>query len=71
MKEMLIVETIAKIRRAYHRDKKSIRQIAKEMNLARNTVRKIIRTDATELNYKRTIQPRPKLKAYKDLLTQV
>lgn len=67
---MLIVETIAKIRRAYHRDKKSIRQIAKEMNLARNTVRKIIRADATELNYERTIQPRPKLEAYKDLLTQ-
>ena len=67
---MLIVETIAKIRRAYHRDKKSIRQIAKEMNLARNTVRKIIRSDVTELHYERTVQPRPKLEAYKDLLTQ-
>jgi hypothetical protein len=32
---MLIVETIAKIRRAYHRDKKPIRQIARDMNLSR------------------------------------
>lgn len=67
---MLIVETIAKIRRAYHRDKKSIRQIAKDMNLARNTVRKVIRSDVTELHYERTVQPRPKLESYKDLLTQ-
>jgi len=64
------VETIAKIRRAYHRDKRSIRQIAKEMNLARNTVRKIIRSDVTELHYERAVQPRPKLEPYKDLLTQ-
>ncbi len=67
---MLIVETIAKIRRAYHRDKKTIRQIAREMCLARNTVRKVIRSDVTELHYERTVQPRPKLEPYKDRLIQ-
>lgn len=55
------METIAKIRRAYHRDKKPIRQIAREMNLSRNTVRKIIRSDVTEQRYERKVQPRPKL----------
>jgi len=68
---MLIVETIAKIRRAYHRDKKSIRQICREeMNPARNTVRKIIRSDVTELHYERKTQPRPKLEPFKDLLIE-
>jgi len=67
---MLIVETIAKIRRAYHRDKKPIRQIAREMNLSRNTVRKILRSDTTELHYERKTQPRPKLEPFKEQLIQ-
>ena len=67
---MLTVETIAKIRRAYHRDKISIRQIAKDLNLARNTVRKVIRSDETEMNYKRKAQPRPQLEPYKEQLIQ-
>lgn len=62
------METIAKIRRAYHRDQKSIRQIAREMNLARNTIRKVIRSDVTELHYERKIQPRPKLEPYREKL---
>lgn len=63
------METIAKIRRAYHRDKKSLRQIARDFNLARNTVRKIIRSDVTELHYERKVQPRPKLEPFQDRLT--
>jgi transposase len=58
---MLIVETIRKIRHAYHRDKKSLRQIARDFNMARNTVKKVIRSDATEFTYTRTVQPRVKL----------
>ncbi len=65
---MLTVETIAKIRRAYHRDKKPLRQIAREMNLSRNTVRKIIRSEKTEQYYERKTQPRPKLEPFKDQL---
>jgi len=67
---MLIVETIAKIRRAYHRDKKPIRQIAREMNLSRNTIRKILRSDIKEQHYERKTQPRPKLEPFKEKLVQ-
>ncbi len=58
---MLVVETIAKIRRAYFQDKASIKQICRELRVSRNTVRKVIRSGATELTYERTIQPLPKI----------
>ncbi len=64
------METIRKIRFAHHRDNKPIRQIARDMNLSRNTVRKIIRSDVTELHYERQTQPSPKLEPFKEQLTQ-
>jgi transposase len=64
---MLIVETIRKVRLA-HRDHKSIREIASAYNLSRNTVRKIIRSDATEFVYERKVQPRPQLEPFKEQL---
>jgi len=67
---MLIVETIRKIRCAYHRDRKSIRQIARELKLSRNTVKKVIRSDATEFTYDRKDQPHPKLAPYHELLSE-
>lgn len=70
IKEMLIVETIRKIRLAHLREEKPIRQIAREMKLSRNTVRKIIRSDLTEQSYERKVQPRPKLEPYKEQLIQ-
>ena len=45
---MLVVKTIAKIRRAHFIDGKSIKQIWRELRLSRNTVRKVIRSGATE-----------------------
>ena len=36
---MLNVETIRKVRQAYFRDGKAIREICREFDLARNTVR--------------------------------
>jgi len=66
---MLIVETIRKIRCAYHRDKKSIRQIAREFKLSRNTVKKAIRRDVTEFTYDRKTQPLPKLAPYQEILS--
>ncbi len=66
---MLIVETIRKIRCAYHRDRKSIRQIARELKLSRNTVKKVIRSDVTEFTYDRKDQPHPKLAPYHELLS--
>jgi len=66
---MLIVETIRKIRVAYQRDRKTIRQIAREFNLSRNTVKKVLRGNATEFTYDRKTQPMPKLAPFQSLLS--
>jgi DNA-binding transcriptional regulator LsrR (DeoR family) len=41
---MLVVETIAKIRRAYFVQTKPIKAICRELNLSRKVVRKVIRS---------------------------
>lgn len=46
-REMLTVETIRKVRLSFHRDGKSIRHTAKDLQLSRNTIRKVIRSDQT------------------------
>jgi gp16 family phage-associated protein len=56
---MLVVETIAKVRRDFYRHGKSIKQIARERGLSRNTVRQVVRSDATEFSYARDDQPYP------------
>jgi len=58
---MLIVETIARIRRDHLDRGKSIKKIARELNLSRNTVRRVLRSGETALVYEREVQPRPKL----------
>ena len=58
---MLVVETIAKIRRAYFVQKKPIKAICRELNVSRKVVRKVLRSQATEFGYERARQPRPKL----------
>jgi transposase len=58
---MLIVETIAKVRRAYFSDGKSIKAICRELRLSRKVVRKVIRSGETSFSYERAVQPRPKL----------
>ena len=59
---MLTVDTIGKVRRAHFVQGKKIKAIAREMNLARNTVRDIIRAEAkTEHRYVRQDQPLPQL----------
>ncbi|MCD8499760.1 MAG: hypothetical protein LRY43_01255 [Gammaproteobacteria bacterium] len=50
---MLIMETIAKIRRLYHVGGKGFKTIARELNLSKNTVKKIIREDKTASDYQR------------------
>lgn len=67
---MLIVETIRKIRCAFGRDGKSIRQIARDFHLSRNTVKKVLRGDLTEFTYSRTTQPMPKLGAFEESLLE-
>lgn len=62
------METIRKIRCAHQRDGKSIRQIASDFNMSRNTVKKVLRGEVTEFTYERATQPLPKLGPYEDAL---
>jgi hypothetical protein len=62
---MLIVETIAKIRRAYFSDCKSIKAICRELRLSRKVVRKVIRSGETSFSYVRLCHSRmPFVRAY-------
>jgi hypothetical protein len=65
---MLIVETIAKIRRAYFVQQKPIKVICRELGLSRKVVRKVIRSEATEFRYTRTNQPLPKIGPWREEL---
>ena len=62
---MITVDTIGRVRRAHFVQKKSIKAISRELRLARNTVRSIIRAEAeTERRYERRAQPMPQLGPY-------
>jgi transposase len=65
---MLIVETIGRVRRDHFVEKKGIKQIARERGLSRNTVRKILRSEATAFSYEREHQPLPQLGPHVELL---
>src|SRR5271156_4897687 len=58
---MLTVETIGRIRREHFVNGKTIRQIARDLRVSRNTVRKMLRSGGTSLAYDRDVQPLPKL----------
>jgi transposase len=58
---MLTVETIGRIRRSFFVQGKTIKEIARELKISRNTVRKIVRSGQTDAQYERERQPRPKL----------
>jgi transposase len=58
---MLNVETIRKVRWAHFRDGKGIREIARDFNLSRNTVRTTIRSGIIDQRYERSEQPHPRL----------
>jgi predicted transcriptional regulator len=58
---MLVVETIARIRVEHFVKGKTIKEIARDLGVSRNTVGKVLRSRETSFEYERTIQPRPKL----------
>ncbi len=58
---MMVVETVARIRRAHLVQGKTIKAISRELGLSRNTVRKVLRSGETSFVYEREVQPRPKL----------
>ncbi|TJW12882.1 MAG: IS21 family transposase [Mesorhizobium sp.] len=65
---MLVVETIAKIRRLSLVQGKSIKEICRELRISRKVVRKVLRSDATEFRYEREHQPMPKIGPWQDQL---
>jgi transposase len=58
---MLVVETVARIRREFFVKGKSIKEIVRDLKVSRNTVRKVLRSGATAFSYEREVQPLPKL----------
>src|SRR5437763_120923 len=65
---MLVVETIAKIRRAYFVQNKPIKTICREFPVSRRVVRKVIRSGATEFRYQRSRQPLPRIDPWRNQL---
>jgi transposase len=68
---MLIVETIAKVRRAFFGQGKSIKAICRELGISRKVVRKVVRSGATAFRYEREDQPLPKIGRWRDTLDQL
>ena len=52
---------LARIRREHFVKGKTIKEIARDLKVSRNTVRKVLRSGATSFEYEREVQPRPKL----------
>jgi transposase len=67
---MLIMETIAKIRRLYHAEHQGVKTIARTLKLSKNTVRKIIRSDETIVCYERKEPGHRVLGPYIESLTE-
>ena len=68
---MVVVETVAKIRRAFFGQGKAIKAICRELGLSRKVVRKVIRSGATELHYERGHQPLPKIGPWRERLDAI
>src|SRR3981081_1775073 len=68
---MLVVETIAKIRRAYFVTGQPIKAICRDLGVSRKVVRKVIRSEATEFRYEREAQPLPRIGPWSEKLDQL
>ena len=68
---MLVVETVGRIRRDHFVKGKSIKEIARGLKMSRNTVRKVLRSGATVIEYSRQVQPRPKLGPWREDIDQL
>ena len=68
---MFIVESIAKIRRMYHVDGKAIKSIARELNISKNTVKKIISSNKTKFEVAKYTKGKPILGDHLELLKQL
>lgn len=68
---MLLVETIAKIRRAHLVQGKSIKAICRDLKVSRKVVRKVLRSGRTEFHYEREAQLFPKLGVWREELERL
>ena len=68
---MLVVETIARIRREFFVKGRSIKEIVRDLKVSRNTVRKVLRSGETVFAYEREVQPLPKLGRWRDDLDRM
>ena len=55
------METIGRIRREHFLKGKTIKEIARDLRVSRNTVRRVLRSGEISFEYEREVQPRPKL----------
>jgi transposase len=65
---MLVVETIARIRREHFVKGKTIKEIVRDLRVSRNTVRKVLRSGATAFEYERERQPKPRIDPWRGQL---
>ena len=65
------VDTIARIRREFFVRGRTIKEIVLDLHVSRNTVRKVLRSGATEFSHEREVQPRPKLGAWTGELERI
>ena len=68
---MLVVETIARIRRLHFGQGRAIKSIFRELGLSCKVVRKVIRSGASEFHYEREHQPLPKIGPWRDRLDAI
>ena len=68
---MLVVATVGRIRREHFVQGKSIKEIARDLRMSRNTVRKVLRSGETSFAYERDVQPQPKLRHWKSDLDRM
>ena len=64
------MDTIARVRRAFHIQGWSMKKIARDLHFSRNTVRKILRSGETDFSYERERQPMPRIGPWQGQLEQ-
>jgi hypothetical protein len=65
------VELIGQIRRAFFEHRRAIKEISRDLQVSRATVRKVVRSGRTTFKYAREVQPSPKLGEWMGPLTEI
>jgi transposase len=65
------VDTIARVRREFFVRGRTIKEIVRDLHVSRNTVRKILRSGASEFTYERENQPYRRLGRWRDELDRL